>query len=311
MIEDAAAARTSQELTETGALRPDRRRGSSGDLTRVRRGVYTERQTWRDASADARYSIRIAAAALALEGRPIFSHESALRLLDLPSLAPWPEEIHLIAERRTGGRSQLDIRRHCLGLECVPTTVVDRLTCTTPARSAIDIALTRSFDAAVVVADAVLARDSGAGDEMLDIMAGLGSRYRGISKAWRAFQFADGRAESPGETLSRVEMARLGFVPPQLQVPVRDGQGLIGRLDFCWPDLGIGGEFDGRGKYLEDRYTRGRTAAEIVMEQKERENRMRRRLTGFARWDTQDLRNPARFAQILRDAGVPFASRGT
>jgi len=296
---------------DAGEVRPDRRRRSDGDLTRLRRGVYTERETWREASADRRYSIRIEAASLALGGKPIFSHESALRLLGLPSLAPWPDEIHLICERRSGGRSQLDVRRHCVGLECAPTTSAGGFVCTTPARTAVDIALTRSFAAAVVVADAVLARDPSAREEILDIIAALGPRYRGLGRVSRVLQFADGDSESPGESLSRVEMNRLGFERPQLQVPIRDERGLIGRLDFFWPTPGVGGEFDGRGKYLEERYTNGRSAAEIVIAEKDRENRLRRQLDGFARWDSNDLRDPTRFAAILSNAGVPRASRGT
>jgi len=312
-MEQGDSAQRFRDLRDSGQVRPDRRRKADGDLTRLRRGVYTERQTWQEASADRRYSIRIEAASLALEGQPIFSHESALRLLGLPSLGPWPGEIHLICERRSGGRSQLDVRRHCVGLECAPTTSVNGFVCTTPARTVVDIALTRSFAAAVAVADAALARNPSAKEEILEIIAGLGPRYRGLSKVWRVLEFADGDSESPGESLSRVEMTRLRFERPQLQVPIHDERGLIGRLDFFGPGpgLGIGGEFDGRGKYLEERYTKGRTASEIVIAEKDRENRLRRQLGGFARWDSNDLRDLARFAAILANAGVPRTSRGT
>ena len=71
-----------------GDERPDRRALDGGDLQRLRRGVYADAGDWRNASLDDRYRLRIAAAAVRLEEPPVFSHESAARLLGLPSLRP-------------------------------------------------------------------------------------------------------------------------------------------------------------------------------------------------------------------------------
>jgi hypothetical protein len=62
---------------------------------------------------------------------------------------------------------------------------------------------------------------------------------------------------------------------------------------------------------VDERYTAGRTASEIVIAEKDRENRLRRRLNGFARWNMAELRNSANFARILGDAGVPRITRGS
>jgi hypothetical protein len=82
-------------------------------------------------------------------------------------------------------------------------------------------------------------------------------------------------AETPLETLSRVRIEELGFPEPELQRPVlRSGSGSIAFLDFAWPEHGIWGEADGDGKYLGNakRNGDGRSAAEIVRDEKAREN---------------------------------------
>ncbi|THG29701.1 hypothetical protein [Naasia lichenicola] len=306
-MEEDLAAWTASELRSIADARPERRLGA--DLVRARRGVYLSHGAWQSATSDARYSARIAASALTLSS-PIYSHESALRLLGLPSLRPWPTEIHLISERRSGGRSQDDVRRHCLGLELAPVVEVGELTCTSPARTALDIALSRSFLEGVVVADAAFARDPGTRPEFVAIIGAMKAGTRGLAKAMRVLDFADERCESPGESISRVEIVRLGFQAPELQTEIRDRGSLIGRLDFHWPSVGVGGEFDGRTKYLDARMTQGRTASEIVVAGKDRENRLRRHLTGFARWNMAELRDTPLFTRILVEAGVPRLARG-
>ncbi|WP_286278453.1 type IV toxin-antitoxin system AbiEi family antitoxin domain-containing protein [Naasia aerilata] len=83
-MEPEASLFTSRELRRAGEEHPERRLGASGDLERLRRGVYADAGTWRTASFDAQYRMRIRAAAARLQGTVVFSHESALRLLDLP-----------------------------------------------------------------------------------------------------------------------------------------------------------------------------------------------------------------------------------
>ena len=138
------------DLAVVGVERPDR--DATTALERVRRGVYAPSASPTD---EVRYRRLVRASSLTLTGQAVFSHESAAALLGIPILGRWPEQIHLIAERRSGGRSQRDVVRHCLGLGDVPVVVVDGLAATSPARTAFDIALSRSFVEAVVVTDAV------------------------------------------------------------------------------------------------------------------------------------------------------------
>ena len=224
-------------------------------------------------------------------------------LLGLPTLGPWPDEVHLIDERRSGGRSQLDVVRHCVGLEAVDPVLVDGLLGTSPARTAFDLAVLRSFSAAVVTADAALRQDPAVRigiERLLEQHRG----GRGSRRAERVLRFADPAAESVGESLSRVMIHEAGFVPPVLQYRV-ETDGRVEFTDFGWPEVGGAGEFDGEVKYREDRYRRGGSVEDVVVREKNRENRIRRKAPRFARWDWRDLRVLGRLERILDEARIP------
>jgi hypothetical protein len=285
------------ELLERGIERPDRE--PQPGVRRLRRGVYGSVSP--DAAAGARYRLRVLAAHRTLTGDHVFSHEAAAVLLGLPALHGWPDRVHLICERRSGGRSQLDVVRHCLGLEAVQPVDVEGVLVTSPARTAFDIALVRPFADAVVVADAAL-RHPGAGAELASLVAWY-ERGRGHARLGRVAAFADPLGETPGESWSRVRMAELGFAAPLLQFAVVS-RGRTEFADFAWLGGRVLGEFDGEVKYRLDRYRKGGTAEDVVIREKNRENRMRVGRSGFARWDWSDLRSD-RLAAILREAGVP------
>jgi hypothetical protein len=278
-------------------------------LQRVRRGVYSLAAT---TGGDAAYLTHVLASAHTLGDRSVFSHESAAVLHGLPIFGRWPDAVHLIDERRTGGRSQLDVVRHCLGLDGVRGDTAHGLAVTSPARTAFDIALSRSFTAGVVTADAAFRQFPGARVEFADLVEWFGDR-RGWRKVARVQAFGDPAAETPGESESRVLIHQLGFIRPILQFEVRSAWHRD-RADFGWPEVGALGEFDGEVKYRLDRYRKGGTAADVVIREKNRENRLRRSYPHFARWDAADLREPSRLHRILLESGIPKRpghSRGT
>ncbi|WP_375389976.1 hypothetical protein [uncultured Amnibacterium sp.] len=288
---------TRTELLGWSGTRPERDRS----LLRPRRNVYLPGGEVPQDGRD-RYLLLIRAAHRTLTGDRIYSHESATAVLGLPSLFGWPADVHLICERRSGGRSQLDVVRHCVGLEHVRPVLVDGMLVTSPGRTAFDIALTRSFEEAVVVADAAFRLYPDSRREFAELVDAYGRR-RGFQKAADVLAFADPRSGSAGESWSRTEMYRLGFARPDLQVLVTtDGKDEFG--DFGWPISRSLGEFDGEVKYREDRYRQGGDAVDVVIREKNRENRMRVRWPNIGRWDYSDIRR-GRLAGILIAARVP------
>lgn len=110
-----------------------------------------------------------------------------------------------------------------------------------------------------------------------------------------AIEHADPRSESVGESVSRAVIGWLGFEEPELQHPFHF-EGHDDRCDFYWPRSGIAGESDGYGKY--------RSAADLIAE-KRREDRLRRHLRGFARWDWNDAMRAEPLRRALASSGVP------
>lgn len=286
-------------LGQTG-VRPERDPGAF----RARRNVYLPSDAVPQ-EAGARYRLTVRAAHRTLTGDHVFSHESALVVLLLPSLRAWPKEVHLICERRSGGRSQLDVVRHCVGLEDVQPVLVDGMLVTSAGRTAFDIALSRPFADAVVVADAAFKLYPDARAEFAALVEGYGRR-RGFHRAVAVLQFADERSGSVGESWSRVEIDRLGFVRPELQFEVIT-DGLSEWSDFGWPEVRALGEFDGRVKYRDERFRKGGTVVDVVIREKDRENRLRRQYPNVARWDWGDVRE-LRLEGILLRTGIPKIS---
>ncbi len=61
--------------------------------------------------------------------------------------------------------------------------------------------------------------------------------------------FADGRAESVLESISRVAFDQGGLPKPDLQAWLGEDGSVIGRADFFWPEFGVIAEADGAAKY--------------------------------------------------------------
>jgi very-short-patch-repair endonuclease len=164
--------------------------------------------------------------------------------------------------------------------------------------------------AAVVILDAVLAGrhtgrrvDHSAFEPWLTCLPSARARARWNS----ALAFADPLAESPGESLSRVRIAQLGFQKPVLQHSITDSGGRDYRTDFCWPEARIVGEFDGHMKYTRAKALQGAEPAEVVVREKTRERRIEQEGYRVVRWDWDDLRSPETLRRLLDEFGVPRA----
>lgn len=181
---------------------------------------------------------------------------------------------------------------------------------TSLARTLAELAAASSFAAGVVAVDWGIRVRRMPGDpsvtltEIADAADQLGMR-RGRAQLERVLQFADGRSESPGESWSRVLIQRLGFVAPDLQVGVRGVNGEWFRADFGWDDGRILGEFDGREKYTSAAIRGSRSASDVVVQEKRREDSVRAAGRGVCRWDWSDLVHQHQLAATLTTAGVP------
>ena len=119
---------------------------------------------------------------------------------------------------------------------------------TSPARTVVDVARTRPIRDALVVADAALRLRLATKDELEEVLEAART-WPGAPRARRVCRLADAGAESPGETLLRLDLLELGLVRFRLQVVVRGASGRRYRADVRLEDLGVIVEFDGELKY--------------------------------------------------------------
>lgn len=289
-------------------------RARSGEFVRLFRGVHISSRVWSALDADERHRALVTAAAAATSTENVYSHASAVGVWRLPWVGEWPEVVHVTGPDAAGGRSNRMLARHTTG---VPNGVVSigGITVTGLARTVADIARTESFARAVVVADAALRRTTHPHpypeiprtfvtcEQILGELSHVPLRH-GLRKAERVANFADARADRPGESLSRVSMHVAGLPAPELQVRLRGASGREWIVDFFWRQAGLIGEFDGRWKYSDERFLRGRSSAQAVIDEKDREDDLRAAGYGVARWGWKVAMSPTMLRSQLVAAGL-------
>lgn len=269
----------------------------------MRSGIYAATAAWRRLKPWERYLARVHAFALRSPGA-VFSHESAAALLGLPVFGE-PRDIHVFDPGRTRSfrfgdvlvhtsqDSRAILERGSFAVTAVADTVVDLARVLPPA-----------FGLATV--DAALGGGPGhpSLDDMRDRAREQSARRGRLKLAWICDQ-ADGRAESPGESVSRAVISWWGFEPPEVQVEFAH-EGVVDRVDFFWRRHRAMGESDGYSKYAADDPVE--LKRQLIAE-KVREDRLRRHQGALARWDWSDSMRAVPLRDKLLLAGLEPAGR--
>jgi hypothetical protein len=240
---------------------------------------------------------------------PVFCHWSAAVIHGVPTLMNPPRTIHVLSRDERGSADRGVVRQPRLG---EPEVVdVRGLLVTSVARTVMDLAARTSYSGGVVAADFALATDGFAERRPLTSRDDLLREVEwvdpaGAQRAEAAARFADGRAESPLESASRVAIALAGAPPPELQTTVGDLLGWEARADFCWPELGLIGEADGARKLLHPAMLRGRSVMDAVADQRVRERRLEHAGFRVMRWGWDTGRDLRRMRELLLSFGVPL-----
>ncbi|WP_104088268.1 hypothetical protein [Arthrobacter sp. GMC3] len=85
------------------------------------------------------------------------------------------------------------------------------------------------------------------------------------------------------------------------------GLPVIGFPDFEWKEFKVLGEFDGFEKYSAQRFLKGKTPSQVVVEEKRWEDRLRALGYTVVRWVWSDLWDPRILVDMLHMAGLPSA----
>lgn len=275
-----------------------------GELVSIGRGYY--------ATADladliprlpeGRLLLASAAAAAALGPRAAVSHQTAAELHGLSLLGPAPAMLSVTRPPGAGSRSaRRGVRLHCAALPDEHVGGRLGVPVTTVPRTVIDLARVLDFRAGVVVADSALQLKLTSKKELRAVVAAC-KQWRGVRRAAEVAEFADGRAESPLESLARVVFADCGLPAPELQIEIKDSE-FIGRVDFLWREFRTIAEVDGAEKYSD----RNR-----AMRQLRRDKRLREAGYEVVHFDWTEINgDPGYLVASVRSAFEQGNRRGT
>ncbi|MFC8302873.1 hypothetical protein ACFUCV_04215 [Specibacter sp. NPDC057265] len=273
---------------------------AAGALMRIHYGTYVRRSHWDLLSVEAQERTFIVLHDFGTRGRTaagfIYSHASAARL---HRLKLWRADklLHITQTTKpssTGCNARTRI--HTAPLAPCDVTAIAALRVTTLERTVVDCCLTMSYKQGLIVADDALRR--GASLPLLQHMAAGLPRHRGVRNLRKVLAHADGRSESPGETLTRDLLRELGIEPPLLQHWIDTRRGRY-RVDFAWPRKRVVLEFDGRVKYFDY----GPTDEAVFLERK-RERALMEAGWKVLRIEWKDLFNEGAFrARVLAALG--------
>ena len=228
-----------------------------GTLHVIRRGAFIGGDDAAELWPEGLHLAHVIAVARVATGGGVVSHESAGVAWGLPLYRHRPPRVHLTTSAPTRISSGRDVMRHVAPLPESDIVVRHGIRCTSLERTVFDMARTLGPESAVAAADAGERQFALRGRVWDEDAAGFWRRSmsdrvdaasgaRGIRRARWVAAFADGRAQLPGESVSRLQLARLGFTTPQLQVPVAGPARQTYFVDFGLTEVRAFGEFDGK-----------------------------------------------------------------
>lgn len=288
---------------------------AAGDLVRILHGAYVQSAEWQPLYPGDRVLARtLAAAQLNAQRGWVFTHSSAASLWGLPLVGLQDTLVHIATDPKAPGQSSRMIRRHLLELEAGEVTVVEGVRVTSLERTLLDLAHSAPAELAVPAADAGLRRLWGCTRDVPEQVIAewrhaqtqrLRRSFRpGVRRARAVVNMTDPRSDSPVESLSRLQLERLG-IPYQVQVPVTLDHGRTVWMDFEFPGQAAFGEVDGLAKYRDPALLGARTSADVVLAEKVREDEVRG-VTGkrVVRWTPEHLTSARELGTRLRRFGV-------
>ena len=261
-----------------------------GRLIRLCRGHYTTRT---DATPEELHLLRTIALVRSYDGRVAASHHSGCLVHGLPLFASGLGRVRLTRtrdrQRRSGADHGVDPRL-CAAVTVRRAGLTAGVLALPAAVCVVQTGCRNGAGAALVAADAALRLHRATPDAIAEAVA-LCAGHRGIRPVRAALEVADGRRESPGESLTALLFARHGVrARPQVVI---EAFGVPYRVDFLLEDAPVIVEFDGAAKYA---------TREDVVAEKLREDRLRELGYEVVRITWADLADPASVVRRIEAA---------
>lgn len=273
-------------------------------ITKVLHGWYTAMAVPDD---ETRHRLAAIAAVQLYAGRGVASHHSALVLHGLPLHQVDLRRVYLERSDTAHGRARSGVVLRA-GRSLRTTATMEGWATPVPTISVADACIlsgaVHGAPSGLVAADAALRRGLCDADQLTRAVD-RAKGYTGIEAIRAAVRFADGRHESPGETLTAIALRATG-IPFEPQVDIWTRRGLT-RVDFCNEELKLIVEFDGLEKYGVTRDAAAETdaaqdPAAVVVAEKLREDALRALGYRIVRIVWSDLFVEGRVQALIRQA---------
>lgn len=225
----------------------------NGMVLRLRRGAYVRRAYWSTLKPWDQDRLLVLAHYESTGGSALYSHLSAARLHGCHTWNVGPL-VHVTTQhansRKSAGR---DVRTHRFPvtaeeLATIWTTDGREVFTTSLERTVLDCARILPLDQAAVIGDHALHK--GASMDTMRRLLGGSSVKRGSRRVANLLDVLDPRAESAGETRTRLLLHSFGLQAFASQVEISTREGRF-RADFADPQARVIVEFDGRTKYTD------------------------------------------------------------
>lgn len=260
-----------------------------GLLFRLRHGAYIRMEVWQGKHPSEKDLLRIAAHFQATDGRALYSHLSAARLL---GLYVWNAgtAIHVTTTSSVSAKSAVpgvSVHRRALPASAqkrISHRKLGTVRTTSLEQTIVDCARTVPFATAVIIGDAGLNRGASLA-AMLELLESIPGR-RGVCAARRVLASLNKGSESVGETRLRLIVATMDIPQPEYQVCLQ-AAGNEYRVDGAWREIKLALEFDGKTKYFDYKRT-----DEAIFEERLRERELMEDGWSFIRFEWKDLGNP-------------------
>ena len=271
-------------------------------------GLFARKTRWEELNRAQRH-VEIVRALAIRHPEWTFCSYSAACLLGLEVSWRHLNVVHVCSETKPSARPGARIQRH----RTEPAGVIDQggISITPPIQTVTDCLLQTGFSDGMPIADSAISKLGLTREQLMEtVEKRAGARNgRAVRTALTTLQYADALAESGGESVARAVMIETGFAPDRLQYELTDPFDSTEsmRTDFAWErqarELTLG-ELDGFVKYTDQAMLAGRTTAETLVAERQREAHLSLYGHPLIRFTMNEVRSAGVLAKKLQTAGV-------
>ena len=271
-------------------------------------GLFARKTRWEELNRAQRH-VEIVRALAIQHPEWTFCSYSAACLLGLEVSWRHLNVVHVCSETKPSARPGARIQRH----RTEPAGAINQggISITPPIQTVTDCLLLTGFADGMPIADSAISKLGLTREQLMEtVEKRAGARNgRAVRTALTTLQYADARAESGGESVARAVMIETGFAPDRLQYELTDPFDSTEsmRTDFAWErqarELTLG-ELDGFVKYTDQAMLAGRTTAETLVAERQREAHLSLYGHPLIRFTMNEVRSAGVLAKKLQTAGV-------